>query len=81
MMPDRRPAEVGTAPRCEQTRFIRLVRSGVSVVALLDAESWSVASFDDLDVIPKSMLVRRLGTLGPGADSLICNALEAMADC
>ena len=81
MMPDRRPAEVGTAPRCEQTRFIRLVRSGVSVVALLDAESWSVASFDDLDVIAKSMLVRRLGTLGPGADSLICNALEAMADC
>ena len=81
MMPDRRPAEVGTAPRCEQTRFIRLVRSGVSVVALLDAESWFVASFDDLDVIPKSMLVRRLGTLGPGADSLICNALEAMADC
>ena len=81
MMPDRRPAEVGTAPRCEQTRFIRLVRCGVSAVALLDAESWSVASLDDLDVIPKSMLVRRLGTLGPGADSLICNALEAMADC
>lgn len=75
---------MGTAPRCEQTRFIRLVRSGVSgisAVALLDAESWSVASFDDLDVIPKSMLVRRLGALGPGADPLICNALEAMADC
>jgi len=40
-----------------------------------------VASFDNLDVVPRSMLVRRLGELGPGADSLICNALEAMADC
>ena len=40
-----------------------------------------VASFDNLDVVPKSMLVRRLGALGPGGDSLICNALEAMADC
>lgn len=40
-----------------------------------------VASFDNLDVIPKSMLVRRLGALGPGADSLICHALGAMADC
>ena len=40
-----------------------------------------VASFDNLDVIPKAMLLRRLGRLGPGADSLICDALEAMADC
>ena len=27
-MPDRRPADVGTAPRCERTRFIRLVCCG-----------------------------------------------------
>jgi len=40
-----------------------------------------VASFDNLDVIPKEMLLRRLGRLGPAADSLICDALEAMADC
>jgi len=41
----------------------------------------SVASFDNLDVISKSMLVRRLGDLGPSADALICRALSAMADC
>lgn len=41
----------------------------------------SVASFDNLDVVPKAMLVRQLGELGPGGDMLICRALEAMADC
>ena len=41
----------------------------------------SVASFDHLTVVPKSMLMRRLGDLGPGAETAICRALEAMADC
>ena len=40
----------------------------------------SVANFDDLSSVPKSMLVRRLGSLGPRSFEL-CVALRVMADC
>lgn len=40
----------------------------------------SVADFDDLSSVPKSMLVGRLGRLGPRAPEL-CAVLGAMADC
>lgn len=45
----------------------------------LDRES--VASFDNLGAVPKSVLTRRLGALGPEARPLICAALSALADC
>lgn len=41
----------------------------------------SVATFDTLAAIPKSLLTVRLGTLGPTAPQQICAALEALADC
>ena len=41
----------------------------------------SVATFDNLAAIPKSVLTRRLGRLGPGGREKICTALEALADC
>lgn len=41
----------------------------------------SVASFDNLTTVPKAILTRRLGTLGPGGSERICAALEALADC
>ncbi len=41
----------------------------------------SVASFDNLAAIPKSLLTTRLGTLGPDGSQRICAALEALADC
>lgn len=40
----------------------------------------SVANFDDLASVPKSLLVRRLGHLGPRLHEL-CERLRAMADC
>jgi mRNA interferase MazF len=40
----------------------------------------SVANFDDLASVPKSLLVRRLGALGPRLHEL-CERLRAMADC
>ncbi len=40
----------------------------------------SVASFDNLRSFPKSMLVRRLGALGPRVHE-ICGAAEATLDC
>jgi mRNA interferase MazF len=41
----------------------------------------SVASFDKLAAVPKSVLTTRLGALGAGGRHRICAALEAMADC
>ena len=41
----------------------------------------SVASFDNLAAVPKSVLTTRLGSLGIGGHRRICNALDALADC
>lgn len=41
----------------------------------------SVATFDNLAAVPKSVLTRRLGELGIGGHLRICDALAAMADC
>ena len=41
----------------------------------------SVASFDNLAAVPKSVLTVRLGALGVGGRHQICEALDAMANC
>lgn len=41
----------------------------------------SVASFDNLTTVPRSVLTRRVGALDAGGRERICAALEAMADC
>lgn len=41
----------------------------------------SVATFDNLTAVPKSVLTTRLGTLGAGGRRQICDALAAMANC
>jgi len=41
----------------------------------------SVASFDNLAAVPKSVLTTRLGSLGTWRRRLICSALDALADC
>jgi len=41
----------------------------------------SVATFDHLASVPKSVLTRRLGQLGIGSRQKICSALNAMANC
>lgn len=41
----------------------------------------SVATFDNLAAVPKSVLTTKLGSLGPGGRHQICNALDAMANC
>ena len=59
------------------------IRSGPSQLPLGPAEGLPmqcVANFDDLITVPKSMLVRRIGSLGPRAHEL-CSTLRAMADC
>ncbi len=41
----------------------------------------SVATFDNLGAVPKSVLTRKLGQLGVGGRQQICAALDAMANC
>lgn len=41
----------------------------------------SVATFDSLAAVPKSVLTSRLGSLGVDGRRRICDALEAMANC
>ncbi|MBA2279855.1 MAG: type II toxin-antitoxin system PemK/MazF family toxin [Acidimicrobiia bacterium] len=41
----------------------------------------SVATFDNLAAVPKSVLTMRLGALGTDGRRRICEALEAMANC
>jgi mRNA interferase MazF len=41
----------------------------------------SVATFDNMAAVPKSLLTTRLGALGPSSRNLICSALRALADC
>lgn len=41
----------------------------------------SVAAFDNLAAVPKSVLTTRLGELGGDGRQRICDALGALADC
>ena len=41
----------------------------------------SVASFDNLAAVPKSVLTRKLGRLDPARQLQICDALKKMAGC
>jgi mRNA interferase MazF len=41
----------------------------------------SVATFDNLAAVPKSVLTIRLGSLGATGRRRICDALDAMANC
>ncbi len=41
----------------------------------------SVATFDNLAAVPKSVLTQRLGRLGAGGRVQICEALAAVANC
>ncbi len=41
----------------------------------------SVAAFDNLAAVPKSVLTNRLGQLGVGGRQQICDALDALANC
>lgn len=41
----------------------------------------SVATFDNLAAVPKSVLTTRLGELGVGGRRQICDALDALTNC
>lgn len=62
------------------TRRVRRLPSELALGAAEGLPVQSVASFDNLRPFPKSMLIRRLGSLGPRQHE-ICRAAGATLDC
>ncbi len=63
------------------TSTIRDIPTCISVGRDDGIDHDSVATFDNLATVPKSVLTTRLGELGVGGHRRICDALAAMADC
>ena len=63
------------------TSTIRSIPTCVPVGADQGLDRDSVATFDNLAAVPKSVLTVRLGSLGFDGRRLICHALESMANC
>lgn len=63
------------------TSTIRAIPTCIPVGADEGIDHDSVATFDNLASVPKSVLTRRLGQLGVGGRQQICSALNAMANC
>ena len=63
------------------TGTIRSIPTCIPVGADEGIDHDSVATFDNLAAVPKSVLTARLGQLGIGGRQQICAALDAMADC
>ncbi len=63
------------------TSTIRNIPTCVPVGADEGIDHDSVATFDNLAAVPKSVLTTRLGALGVGGRRRMCDALDALADC
>lgn len=63
------------------TSTIRDIPTCIPVGANEGIDHDSVAAFDNLTMVPRSVLTRRLGTLGPDGRDRICAALQAVSDC
>ena len=63
------------------TSTIRAIPTCIPVGVDEGIDHDSVATFDNLAAVPKSVLTRKLGQLNVGARQQICLALDAMANC
>ena len=63
------------------TTTIRKIPTCIPVGPEQGVDRDSVASFDNLAAVPRSILTSRLGTLGVAARQQVCAALGALADC
>ncbi len=63
------------------TTTVRDIPTCIPVGAEEGIDHDSVATFDSLGAVPKSVLTRRLGELGIGGRRRICDALDALANC
>lgn len=63
------------------TSTIRAIPTCIGVGPDEGIDHESVATFDNLVAVPKSVLTVRLGSLGVDGPRRICEALAAMANC
>ncbi len=63
------------------TSTIRAIPTCIPVGVDEGIDHDSVATFDNLAAVPKSVLTRKLGQLGANGRQQICSALNAMANC
>ena len=63
------------------TSTIRQIPTVIPVGPAEGIDHDSVASFDNLATVPRTLLTRRLGRLDPIRRQEICAALAALADC
>jgi mRNA interferase MazF len=63
------------------TSTIRMIPTCILVGKDEGVDHESVATFDSIAAVPKSLLTTQLGTLGPSGRNIICSALRALADC
>mgnify|MGYP001815985822 FL=1 len=63
------------------TSTIRSIPTCIPVGVDEGIDHESVATYDNLAAVPKSVLTTRLGQLGVGGRQQICAALDAMANC
>ena len=63
------------------TTSIRNIPTCIPVGRTEGIDHDSVATFDNLATVPKSVLTTRLGALAPSGRQAMCEALRALADC
>lgn len=63
------------------TSTIRTIPTCIPVGPEEGIDHESVATFDSLAAVPKSVLTSKLGQLRAGGRRQICDALDAMANC
>jgi mRNA interferase MazF len=63
------------------TRTLRDIPTCIRVGPDEGIDHESVATFDNLAAVPKSVLTTRLGQLGVEGRRQICDALDALANC
>lgn len=63
------------------TSTVRYIPTCIPVGPEHGIDHESVATFDNLAAVPKSVLTTRLGHLGLGGRRRICEALDALANC
>ena len=63
------------------TSTVRDIPTCIPIASDHGVDHDSVATFDNLAAVPKSVLTMRFGELGPGGQRQICDALDALANC
>ena len=63
------------------TSTVRNIPTCINVGSAEGLDHESVATFDNLAAVPKSVLTARLGGLGAGGRQRICDALAALVNC